>query len=75
MKADLYVFPFFISQAGSELCPFYPRPGGGHKCKRNKEFCSLLLCPGGWYKGERNNDELGELTRGPCVITFNHHVS
>ena len=57
---------------GSELCPFYPRPGGGHKCKRNKESCSLLLCPGGWYKGERNNDELGELTRGPRVITFNH---
>ena len=75
MKADLCVFPFFVSQAGSELCPLNPLPGGGHKCKRNKESCSLLLCPDGWYRGERNNDELWELTRGSCVMTFNHYVS
>ena len=52
--------PFLLSpRPGSELCPLFLRPGGGHKGKRNKELCSLFLRPGGGHKGERNNDGAG----------------
>ena len=48
--------PFLLSpRPGSQLCPLFLRPGGGHKGKRNKKFCSLLLRAGGGYRDERNN--------------------
>ena len=48
--------PFLLSpRSGSQLCPLFLSPGGGHKGKRNKKFCSLLLRAGGGYRGERNN--------------------
>ena len=48
--------PFLLSpRPGSQLCPLFLCPGGGHKGKRNKKFCSLLLRAGGGYRDERNN--------------------
>ena len=55
---------------GSELCPLFLRPGGGHKGKRNKELCSLFLRPGGGHKGERNNDGAGGVEKGSKGLTL-----
>ena len=55
--------PFLLSpRPGSQLCPLFLRPGGGHKGKRNKRFCFPLPRAGGWCEGERNNGagEVGE---------------
>ena len=63
--------PFLLSpRPGSELCPLFLRPGGGHKGKRNKELCSLFLRPGGGHKGERNNDGAGGVEKGPEGLTL-----
>ena len=38
MKADLGVFRFFyLPGLGSELCPLFLGPGGGHKGERNND--------------------------------------
>ena len=44
------------------------RPGGGHKGKRNKRFCSLLLRAGGGHEGERNNGA-GGVEKGSKGLT------
>ena len=63
--------PFLLSpRPGSELCPLFLRPGGGHKGKRNKELCSLFLRPGGGHKGERNNDGAGGVEKGSKGLTL-----
>ena len=69
--------PFLLSpRPGSQLCPLFLRPGGGHKGKRNKRFCFPLPRAGGWCEGERNNGagEVGEgvqRTDGGRVSGFN----
>ena len=63
--------PFLLSpRPGSQLCPLFLRPGGGHKGKRNKRFCSLLLRAGGGHEGERNNGAggVGKGSKGLTVV-------
>ena len=48
--------PFLLSpMSGLQSYLHFSSPGGGHKGKRNKKFCSLLLRAGGGYRDERNN--------------------
>ena len=61
--------PFLLSpRPGSQLCPLFLCPGGGHKGKRNKKFCSLLLRAGGGHKGKRNNGA-GGVEKGSKGLT------
>ena len=57
---------------GSQLCPVFLRPGGGHRGKRNKRFCSLLLRAGGGHEGERNNGAGGveKGSKGLTVVEY-----
>ena len=48
--------PFLLSpRSGSQSYLHFLSPGGGHKGKRNKKFCSLSLRADGGYRDEGNN--------------------